>query len=421
MRIKTLLLATALLVLGLVGTAQANNVQISGSMEGHIVIANGDLVCAGYSFKLSAHPDTHVLVANMTATITGKCSNGGTDTLTIPLRAGDDAGNPWFVAASNNDWMPTGDEQSPDSFQQPHGFTASVCGGAGTLDGGQGATFAGELQADQTASDVDIRFHYRDPNAKGKGNSDCSVGMHAADVCGASWTGTAKVKPSLIPTCANGGLPAAQCNPTCANGGLSAAQCNPPGGGCTDANGVHHDNAADCTTTTGCTDASGVHHDNAADCTTTTTGCTDANGVHHDNAADCTTATTGCTDANGVHHDNAADCTGSQVVLGARATPGAARLLGPTGCASKAFNARVRGSKMATVVFTLDGKVVKRVTKVGSKKLVQLRVNPASLRLGVHRLKVSVTFAKGSGTKAKTLRLSFQRCGKRLVSPRFTG
>jgi hypothetical protein len=110
-----------------------------------------------------------------------------------------------------------------------------------------------------------------------------------------------------------------------------------------------------------------------------------------------------------------------QIVLPARATPGAARLLGPTGCQSRAFNARVRGSKMATVTFVLDGKVVKKVRKVGNAKLVQLRVNPRKLRIGVHRLVVTVTFQSGSATKPKTYRLSFQRCGKKLVTPRFTG
>ena len=50
-----------------------------------------------------------------------------------------------------------------------------------------------------------------------------------------------------------------------------------------------------------------------------------------------------------------------------------------------------------------------------------MRINPRQLRIGVHRLVVSVTFQKGTGTKPKTMRLSFQRCAKKLVTPRFTG
>jgi hypothetical protein len=34
---------------------------------------------------------------------------------------------------------------------------------------------------------------------------------------------------------------------------------------------------------------------------------------------------------------------------------------------------------------------------------------------------VNVTFASDSGTKPKTIRLSFQRCAKKLAPPRFTG
>jgi hypothetical protein len=119
--------------------------------------------------------------------------------------------------------------------------------------------------------------------------------------------------------------------------------------------------------------------------------------------------------------DAATTVLATQVVLGERVTPGAARLLGPSGCAAKAFNARIRGSKVATVTFVLDGKVVKKVRNTKNAKVISFRVNPKKLRFGVHRLVVNVTFQAGSNTKPKTLRLSFQRCGKKLVAPRFTG
>jgi uncharacterized repeat protein (TIGR01451 family) len=110
-----------------------------------------------------------------------------------------------------------------------------------------------------------------------------------------------------------------------------------------------------------------------------------------------------------------------QVVLGERVTPGTAKLLGPTGCVAKAFNARVRGTKIATVTFVLDGKVIKRFTKPIASGVYSLRVNPATMKVGVHRMVVNVTFRTGSGTRPKTLRLSFQRCAKKLAAPRFTG
>jgi hypothetical protein len=144
-----------------------------------------------------------------------------------------------------------------------------------------------------------------------------------------------------------------------------------------------------------------------------------------DTAVHNVASVTGCDQLNGcVSAQGTADTTltpPAQIVLPERITPGAAQLVGPTGCVSRAFNARVRGSKIATVTFVLDGKVIKRVRNPKDPSLVQLRVNPAKMKLGVHRLVVNVTFQSGSGTKPKTLRLSFQRCGKKLLKPRFTG
>jgi uncharacterized repeat protein (TIGR01451 family) len=120
----------------------------------------------------------------------------------------------------------------------------------------------------------------------------------------------------------------------------------------------------------------------------------------------------------------ASDSADTLLVLGERITSkpkGAARLLGPTGCVGRAFNARIRGTNVASVVFFLDGKKVKTLRKPDKKGLFQLRVDPRRLKLGVHRLVANVTFKAATGTKPKTLRLSFQRCGRKLVSPRFTG
>jgi hypothetical protein len=108
-----------------------------------------------------------------------------------------------------------------------------------------------------------------------------------------------------------------------------------------------------------------------------------------------------------------------QIVLPARA--GNARLLAPTGCVAKAFNARVRGVEITKVVFKLDGKTIKTVTKPNSAGNYQIRVNPAKFKVGVHRIVATVTFTSQSGTKQKTLRISFQRCPRKLAAPRFTG
>jgi hypothetical protein len=107
-----------------------------------------------------------------------------------------------------------------------------------------------------------------------------------------------------------------------------------------------------------------------------------------------------------------------QLVLGERIGAVRARLLAPTGCAARSFNASVRGAGIAKVVFTLDGRKVKTVRSGGR---FVARVNPQRLRIGVHRLVATVQFTASSHAKTRTLRVSFQRCAKRLVSPRFTG
>ncbi|HEX4733220.1 MAG TPA: hypothetical protein VH247_02305 [Thermoleophilaceae bacterium] len=110
-----------------------------------------------------------------------------------------------------------------------------------------------------------------------------------------------------------------------------------------------------------------------------------------------------------------------QIVLPERVVPGSARLLAPTGCVARAFNARVSGQNVARVVFKLDGKKIKTLTKPNAGVRFQVRVNPAKMKIGVHRIVATVTFKAETKKKAQTFRISFQRCAKKLAAPRFTG
>jgi hypothetical protein len=132
---------------------------------------------------------------------------------------------------------------------------------------------------------------------------------------------------------------------------------------------------------------------------------------------------TGCDQIGGCVTDDgkATTLVDAQLLLPERIVPGSAQLLGPTGCVARAFNARVRGSQIATVTYILDGKIVKKIKNTKNAKLIQFRVNPAKLKIGLHRIVMNVTFKSGSGTKPKTIRLTFQRCAKKLAAPRFTG
>jgi hypothetical protein len=107
-----------------------------------------------------------------------------------------------------------------------------------------------------------------------------------------------------------------------------------------------------------------------------------------------------------------------QVVLGARISPGKARLSARSGCISGAFSAQVRGTKIARVVFELDGR---RIATIRSPKRLAARINPNSVSFGMHRLVAHVTFTAASHTSPKTLRSSFQRCAAQLRAPLFTG
>src|SRR4051812_30629856 len=98
-----------------------------------------------------------------------------------------------------------------------------------------------------------------------------------------------------------------------------------------------------------------------------------------------------------------------QIVLGERIVPGSAQLVAPTGCVSRAFNARVKSVNVSKVVITLDGKKIKTLKKPNSGKNFQVRVDPSRLKIGVHRIVAKVTFASGTKKKPQIFRISFQR------------
>jgi hypothetical protein len=102
-------------------------------------------------------------------------------------------------------------------------------------------------------------------------------------------------------------------------------------------------------------------------------------------------------------------------------TPGTAKLRGPTGCPTGASMATVTGKRITKVTFYVDGKKVKTVTRPDSKGRWSLGINPRKYAFGAHKVRVMVEFAADSGTKAKTLQLSFNRCRPAIVKPKFTG
>jgi len=100
---------------------------------------------------------------------------------------------------------------------------------------------------------------------------------------------------------------------------------------------------------------------------------------------------------------------------------GTARLRGPSGCVKKPFTATVRGTRIAQVTFFVDGKRFKRLTAPTAGTRYTVKINPRGRSFGVHRVTAKVEFVAESQTATRTLRLSFQRCKKQTVKPRFTG
>jgi hypothetical protein len=106
----------------------------------------------------------------------------------------------------------------------------------------------------------------------------------------------------------------------------------------------------------------------------------------------------------------------------ARVRPGSAKLSGPSGCPrTSAVAATVSGRRIVKVTFYVDGKKVRTLTKANRSGRWVLPMNVKRFAFGTHRVRVVVQFAKSSQTKAKTLRLSFNRCRPAVVRPQFTG
>ncbi len=98
---------------------------------------------------------------------------------------------------------------------------------------------------------------------------------------------------------------------------------------------------------------------------------------------------------------------------------GRAQLRGPSGCVKQAFTARVRGRQIASVAFFVDGKLVKRIND--TRSVYKVKIRPNAYEFGRHRVIARVRFTAESGTSARRLPLTFRRCGRGAVAPRFTG
>ena len=164
---------------------------MSNSMEGDLAnIRPGDWISGGYSFKFtsSSHAATSYTVTT-SVTLPVYCPDGGGPggNIFIPLGT-----QTFSIAAGDTSWHRTGDQNSilawEGAVQAP-----DLCSG-NRMRNQIGATFTATVSQDPHVDFVNWRFHYRDPAAKGKPNTNCTdatdPNRNRADVCGASWSQT---------------------------------------------------------------------------------------------------------------------------------------------------------------------------------------------------------------------------------------
>jgi len=79
----------------------------------------------------------------------------------------------------------------------------------------------------------------------------------------------------------------------------------------------------------------------------------------------------------------------------------------------------VRGTGIARVVFTLDGKRIASLTTANRGNRFSVLIKPANLKRGSHRVVARVTYVSSAKTSPKTMRVVFSRCAR--AKPQFTG
>lgn len=183
--------STSSVVLTCGTTPPGKTFSMSNSMEGDLSnIQPGDWISGGYSFKFvtSTHAAT-VYTVTTSVTLPVYCPDGGGSGGNILIPLGTQTLN---IAAGDTNWHQTGDQNNILSWEGAV-RAPDLCGGH-RMRNQIGATFKATVFQNPHVDLVDWRFHYRDPAAKGKPNTNCTdasdPNRNRADVCGASWSQT---------------------------------------------------------------------------------------------------------------------------------------------------------------------------------------------------------------------------------------
>lgn len=172
------------------------------SMEGDLHISPGDWISGGYNFKFTTNnhaATSYTVVATVTVPVT--CPDNTVENVIIPLGApgqldgGGVTSFTYSIAAGDTSNHATNDQNSILAWEGAVQAPATLCGG--NVGRNQvGAVFSTNVTQNPHVGLVDWQFHYRDPNAKGKGNVNCTDASNPrrndAATCGASWSQTVR-------------------------------------------------------------------------------------------------------------------------------------------------------------------------------------------------------------------------------------
>jgi len=170
------------------------------SMEGDLHISPGDWIAGGYNFHFDSagHGATaYTVVATVTVPVV--CPDSSVENIVIPLGApgqlngGGVSTFTYNIPAGDTTKHASGDQNSILVWEGAVQAPATLCGGNGGRNQ-RGAIFHTNVSQNPQVGLVDWQFHYRDPNAKGKGNVNCTDASNPkrsdAATCGASWSAT---------------------------------------------------------------------------------------------------------------------------------------------------------------------------------------------------------------------------------------
>lgn len=140
------------------------------AMEGNLLLNPGATLKVGYDFTIpGSHPSAVVRFAPSQVSFSYSCpSSSGTGTLNVPIVA-----QTYTDPQGSSAWLPSGNQQSPSTFQGQVSVP-DVCSG-GEISFRAGGTFTGGICSTDNSDSVHLRWHYSGNGSAGGWSGTKSV------------------------------------------------------------------------------------------------------------------------------------------------------------------------------------------------------------------------------------------------------